>query len=61
MGGKPGHFEVPIIGDNVFIAIGAKVFGPIVIGNNVVLGVNAIVIKNVPDNRTVAGVSAKVI
>lgn len=61
VGGKSGHFEVPIIGDNVFIATGAKVLGPIVIGNNVVIGANAVVIKNVPDNCTVAGVPAKII
>lgn len=61
IGGRSGHFEVPIIGDNVFIATGAKVLGPIVIGDNVTIGANSVVIKNVPDNCTVAGVPAKII
>ena len=61
IGGRSGHFEVPIIGDNVFIATGAKVLGPIVIGDNVTIGANSVVIKNVPDNCKVAGVPAKII
>ena len=41
--------------------LGAKVLGPIVIGDNVTIGANSVVIKNVPDNCTVAGVPAKII
>lgn len=43
----------PIIGDNVYIAPGAKIFGKITIGNNVKIGANAIVYKNIPDNAVV--------
>lgn len=53
--------EVPIIGDNCFIGPGAKVFGKIKIGNNVAIGANAVVNKDVPSNVTVAGVPAKII
>lgn len=35
------------------IGAGAKVLGPIVIGNNVKIGAGSIVLKNVPDNCTV--------
>ena len=35
---------------------GAKVLGPIKIGNNVKIGANAVILKNVPDNVTVVGV-----
>jgi serine O-acetyltransferase len=44
---------VPVIGDNVYIATGAKVFGKISIGNNVKIGPNAVVHKSIPDNAIV--------
>jgi len=44
---------VPIIGDNVYIAPGAKLFGLIRIGNNVKIGANAVVYKDIPDNAVV--------
>ncbi len=43
----------PTIGSNVYIAPGAKIFGKITIGNNVKIGANAVVYKDVPDNVTV--------
>lgn len=61
IGGKSGHFNVPIIGDNVYISTGAKILGPIEIGNNVIIGANSVVIENVASNMVVAGVPAKVI
>lgn len=51
----------PIIGDNVYIGPGAKVIGKIKIGNNVAIGANAVVTKDVPDNAVVAGVPAIII
>ena len=53
--------NVPTIGDNVYIGPGAKLFGKIKIGNNVRIGANAVVNKDVSDNVTVAGVPAKVV
>jgi serine O-acetyltransferase len=41
---------VPIIGDHVYIAPGARLFGRISIGNNVKIGANAVIHKDVPDN-----------
>jgi serine O-acetyltransferase len=41
---------VPVIGDNVYIAPGARVFGKIHIGNNVKIGANAVIHKSIPDN-----------
>lgn len=49
------------IGDNVYIAPGAKVVGAVTIGNNVAIGANAVVTHDVPDNTCVAGVPARVI
>ena len=41
------------------IGAGAKVLGNITIGNNVNIGANAVVLKDVLDNKTVVGVPAK--
>lgn len=53
--------KAPIIGNNVEICCGAKVIGGINIGDNVLIGANAVVVKDVPANSVVAGVPAKVI
>lgn len=52
---------VPTIGDNVVIFSGAKVLGNIQIGDNTVIGANAVVTRDVPANAVVAGVPAKII
>lgn len=51
----------PTIGNDVIIGSGAKVLGPINIGNNVRVGANSVVLKDVPDNSTVVGIPAKII
>ena len=57
---KAGRY-MPIIGDNVSIGSGAVVVGPIKIGNNVIIGANSYVDKDVPSNVVVAGCPAKLI
>jgi serine O-acetyltransferase len=52
--------QAPVIGDNVDIGAGAKILGPIRIGNNVLIGANAVVICDVPDNSVAAGVPAQI-
>jgi serine O-acetyltransferase len=44
----------PRIGDDVYIAPGARVFGDITIGSNVRIGANAVVYGDVPENAVVA-------
>lgn len=52
----------PIIGDNCYIGPGAKLFGPITIGNNCVIGANAVVNKGFLENNvTIAGIPAKIV
>jgi serine O-acetyltransferase len=51
----------PTIGDNVYIGPGAKIIGKVHIGNNVAVGANCVVTKDVPDNAVVVGVPGKVI
>ncbi len=50
-----------IVGDNVEFGVGAKMIGNVRIGNNVIVGANAVVTKDVPDDSIVAGVPAKVV
>ncbi len=50
--------KAPVIGNNVDIGAGAKVLGPISVGDNVAIGANAVVIHDVPDNCIAAGVPA---
>jgi serine O-acetyltransferase len=50
----------PVIGDNVDIGSGAKLLGPISIGNNVLIGANAVVLADVPDNSVAVGIPARV-
>lgn len=61
IGNKHGRYDTPVIGDNVTIGTGAKIIGPIKVGNNVVIAPNAVVVKDVPNNAIVAGIPAKVI
>lgn len=56
-----GHGGVPSIGNNVHVCAGAKVIGNIVIGDDVIVGANAVVVKDVPSHSIVAGIPAKVI
>jgi serine O-acetyltransferase len=51
----------PNIGDNVWISPGARIIGSIRVGKNVIIGANAVVIRDVPDNCIVAGVPARVL
>jgi serine O-acetyltransferase len=50
----------PVIGDNVDIGAGAKLLGPITIGNNVLIGANAVVVTDVPANSIAMGVPATI-
>ena len=52
---------VPALGDNIFIGSGAKILGGIKIGNNVTVGANAVVIKDVPNGATVVGIPARIV
>ena len=57
---KPGG-KSPVIGNNVYICVGAKILGDIQIGDNCIIAANAVVLDSVPANSIVAGIPAKVI
>lgn len=61
IGGRNGRYSVPRIGDDVFIATGAKVLGDVMIGDGAVIGANAVVIHSVPPRSIAAGVPARII
>ncbi|MEZ7720797.1 serine O-acetyltransferase [Haemophilus parainfluenzae] len=44
-----------IVGQDTIIGCGAKVLGDVTIGKNCIIGANAVVTKNVPDDTTVVG------
>ncbi|MEH1829416.1 MAG: hypothetical protein V7L22_29450 [Nostoc sp.] len=52
--------DVPQIGENCYIGPGVKIFGAIVLGNNMAIGANAVVNKSFPEgNCTIGGVPAR--
>jgi serine O-acetyltransferase len=57
---RVGENVAPTIGSNVDIGAGAKLLGPIRIGDNVIIGANAVVLCDVPDNCIAVGVPAQV-
>jgi len=59
--GYDDNGNAPVIGNNVKIYPGAKVIGGVTIGDNVVIGANAVVVKDIPPNCTVVGVPAYII
>ena len=51
----------PTLKDNVVIGAGAKVLGPITLGNNSKVGSNAVVVNDIPNDTTAVGIPAKII
>ena len=51
----------PTLNNNVVIGAGAKVLGPIVIGEGARIGSNAVVVKDVPPGATAVGIPARII
>ena len=60
LGGRSrGRFKRhPTIGNNVLLGAGAKIIGPITIGDGTKVGANALVVKDVPPNSVVTGIPA---
>ena len=58
---RTGERGAPVIGNRVDIGAGAKILGAIHIGDDVVVGANAVVISDVPPGCLAVGVPARVI
>ena len=57
--GKDKKKRHPDLGDNVLVGCGAKILGPIKIGDNVKIGANSVVLKDVQKNTTIVGIPGK--
>jgi serine O-acetyltransferase len=51
----------PTLADGVVVGAGAKILGPICIGERVRVGANSVVVKDVPADRTVVGVPGRIV
>jgi len=56
-----GEPMAPVLGDRVDIGSGARLLGPIRIGNDVMIGANAVVLQDVPDNHIAVGIPARIL
>jgi len=56
-----GQRGSPIIGNRVDIGAGAKILGGVAVGDDVLIGANAVVIKDVPPNSIAVGIPARII
>ena len=59
--GKDTGKRHPTLGDNVLIGAGAKILGPVYIGNNARIASGSVVLTDIPENSTAAGVPAIVV
>ena len=55
-----GRMDSPSIGDSVTIGAGARVLGPIHVGDEALVGANAVVLDDVPAAHLAVGVPARV-
>ena len=59
--GKDVGKRHPTIGNNVLIGTGAKVLGPIKVGDNSRIAANSVVLKEIPEDSTAVGIPARVV
>lgn len=59
--GKDTGKRHPTIGNNVMIGAGAKVLGPLAIGDNSRIAAGAVVLNDIPPNSTAVGVPARIV
>ncbi len=59
--GKQRGKRHPTLGSHVVVGTGAKVLGPIKIGDYVKIGANAVVLQDVPDHSTVVGIPGRIV
>ena len=57
---RTGEAGAPVLGNRVDIGAGAKILGAIRIGDDVVIGANAVVLQDIPANSLAVGVPAKI-
>jgi serine O-acetyltransferase len=60
-GKEKGMRRHPILGNDVLVGTGAKILGAIHVGDNSLIGANAVLLTDVPDDSTVVGVPGRVV
>jgi serine O-acetyltransferase len=53
--------QAPILGSDVFVGAGAKIIGPVTIGDGAKIGANAVVVGDVPAYATAVGIPARIV
>ena len=53
--------QAPVLGNDVFVGAGAKIIGPVRVGDGAKVGANAVVVGDVPAHSTVVGIPARVV
>ncbi len=51
--------QKPIIGNEVYLGAGAKILGPIKVGDGSTVGANAVVLSDIPENAVAVGIPAR--
>ncbi|NRB67087.1 MAG: serine acetyltransferase [Vibrio sp.] len=59
--GKGPYREVPRIGHRVYLGPNSILIGPIIVGDNAIIGANSVVTKSVPEGAIVGGIPAQII
>ena len=59
--GKETGKRHPTLGNNIMVGAGAKILGPVEIGDNAKIAAGAVVLQEIPENSTAVGIPAKVV
>jgi serine O-acetyltransferase len=59
--GQLAESGAPVLGRRVYVGAGAKILGPVFIGDGARIGANAVVMRDVPPESTAVGVPAKIV
>ena len=58
--GKDSIKRHPTLKNNILVGSGSKVLGNIIIGDNVKIGANSVILNDVPKNKTIVGIPGKI-